>query len=104
MPSIDDIYLGNPNLKKANTEIEFTQEQILEFLACKEDPVYFAKKYIKIVSLDEGLVPFDLYPFQEKLISNFHEHSTMLFLMIMLILLFLQTKHPLREIYLVDYN
>ena len=74
MPSIDDIYLGNPNLKKANTEIEFTQEQILEFLACKEDPVYFAKKYIKIVSLDEGLVPFDLYPFQEKLISNFHEH------------------------------
>ena len=74
MPSIDDIYLGNPNLKKANTDIEFTQEQILEFVACKEDPVYFAKKYIKIVSLDEGLVPFDLYPFQEKLISNFHEH------------------------------
>ena len=74
MPSVDDIYLGNPNLKKANTEIEFTQEQILEFVACKEDPVYFAKKYIKIVSLDEGLVPFDLYPFQEKLISNFHEH------------------------------
>ena len=74
MPSVDDIYLGNPNLKKANTEIEFTQEQILEFVACKEDPVYFAKKYIKIVSLDEGLVPFNLYPFQEKLISNFHEN------------------------------
>ena len=73
MPSIDDIYLGNPNLKKANTEIEFTQEQILEFMACKADPVYFAKKYIKIVSLDEGLVPFNLYPFQEKLIKNFHE-------------------------------
>ena len=73
MPSIDDIYLGNPNLKKANTEIEFTQEQILEFMACKADPVYFAKKYIKIVSLDSGLVPFDLYDFQEKLIRNFHE-------------------------------
>ena len=73
MPSIDDIYLGNPNLKKANTDIEFTQEQILEFMACKADPVYFAKKYIKIVSLDEGLVPFNLYPFQEKLIKNFHK-------------------------------
>ena len=73
MPHIDDIYLGNPNLKKANTEIEFTQEQIIEFVKCKDDPVYFAKKYIKIVSLDEGLVPFDLYPFQEKLIRNFHE-------------------------------
>ena len=74
MPSIDDIYLGNPNLKKANTEIEFTQEQILEFMACKADPVYFAKKYIKIVSLDEGLVPFNLYPFQEKLVNTFHKN------------------------------
>ena len=57
----DNVYLGNPNLKKANTQIEFTQENIIEFLKCKEDPVYFAKKYIKIVSLDEGLVPCLLY-------------------------------------------
>jgi len=67
-----EVYLGNPNLKKANTPIEFTQENIVEFLKCKDDPVYFAKNYIKIVSLDEGLVNFDLYPFQEKLIKNFH--------------------------------
>ena len=46
----DDIYLGNPNLKKANTPIEFTQDQILEFVKCKEDPVYFAKNYIQIVN------------------------------------------------------
>ena len=69
----DSIYLGNPNLKKANTPIEFTEEQIIEFLKCKEDPVYFARKHIKIVSIDEGLVPFDMYDFQEKLIKNFHE-------------------------------
>jgi hypothetical protein len=69
-----DIYLGNPNLKKANTAIEFTEEQIYEFLKCKQDPVYFAKEYIKIVSLDHGLVPFNMYPFQEKLIRNFHAH------------------------------
>ena len=68
----DNVYLGNPNLKKANTPIEFSEENIIEFLKCKDDPVYFAKKYIKIVSLDEGLVPFDLYPFQEKLVKNFH--------------------------------
>mgnify|MGYP003117069120 CR=1 FL=1 len=68
----DNVYLGNPNLKKANTPIEFSQEEILEFMRCKDDPVYFAKKYIKIVSLDEGLVPFNLYPFQEKLVNNFH--------------------------------
>ena len=55
---MSEVYLGNPNLKKANTEIEFTEEQIIEFLKCKEDPVYFANNYIKIVSLDEGLTQF----------------------------------------------
>ncbi len=68
----DDIYLGNPNLKKANTSVEFNAEQIKEFIKCKQDPIYFARNYIKIVSLDEGLVPFKMYDFQEKLISNFH--------------------------------
>ena len=70
----DNVYLGNPNLKKANTPIQFSQDNILEFLKCKDDPVYFARKYIKIVSLDEGLVPFNMYDFQEKLIRRFHEN------------------------------
>jgi len=74
MSTANDIYLGNPNLKKANTEIEFTQENIEEFLKCKQDPVYFALNYIQIVSLDHGLVPFEMYPFQEKLVKNFHAH------------------------------
>ena len=69
----DNVYLGNPNLKKANTPIQFSQENILEFVRCKEDPVYFAIKYIQIVSLDKGLVPFKMYDFQEKLVRNFHE-------------------------------
>ena len=71
---MSEVYLGNPNLKKANTPIEFTQDNILEFLKCKDDPVYFANNYIRIVSLDEGLVPFRMYPFQKKLIHNFHEN------------------------------
>jgi len=69
-----EIYLGNPNLKKANTQIEFSEDDIREFLKCKEDPVYFAKNYIQIVSLDEGLVPFKMYKFQEKLVKNFHKN------------------------------
>jgi hypothetical protein len=71
--SQQDIYLGNPNLKKANTTVEFNAKQVEEFIKCKQDPIYFAKNYIKIVSLDEGLVPFKMYDFQEKLIKNFHE-------------------------------
>ena len=69
---MDDIYLGNPNLKKANTKIEFTKEQLLEFIQCREDPLYFAENYIKIVNVDQGLIPFEMWPFQKELIRKFH--------------------------------
>ncbi len=68
----NDVYLGNPLLKKANTPIEFSQENIEEYIKCKQDPVYFANNYVKIVTLDHGLQPFKTYDFQEKLINNFH--------------------------------
>jgi Terminase large subunit, T4likevirus-type, N-terminal/Terminase RNaseH-like domain len=67
-------YKGNPNLKAENVQIEFTTDQIQEYLRCKSDPIYFAKNYVKIVSLDEGIVPFKMWDFQEKLITNFHEN------------------------------
>ena len=70
----NDVYLGNPLLKKANTTHEFTEEQVLEIVKCMNDPVYFAKKYVKIVTLDHGLQTFKPYHFQEKLINNFHKH------------------------------
>jgi hypothetical protein len=70
----NDVYLGNPLLKKANTKIEFTQEQIAEYIRCKDDPVYFAQNYVQIVTLDHGLQPFRTYDFQEKLINRFHEN------------------------------
>ena len=69
-----DFYLGNPNLKKVGTEIQFTKDQIQEYLKCKEDPVYFAMTYIKIISLDEGIVPFNMWDFQQELIESFHEN------------------------------
>jgi hypothetical protein len=68
----DDVYLGNPNLKRANVPIDWDEESIAEFIKCQDDPVYFAKHYVKIVSLDEGLIPFSMYDFQEDLIRNFH--------------------------------
>jgi hypothetical protein len=72
--SDNGVYLGNPNLKKSNVAIEWTQDQVKEYLKCKEDPLYFAVNYVKIISLDEGLVPFKMYDFQEKLVKNFHEN------------------------------
>jgi len=67
---MSDAYLGNPNLKKVGTPIEFTQEQVQEYIRCKEDPVYFAMHYVKIISLDEGVVPFKMWEFQKQLIST----------------------------------
>ncbi len=49
---MSDAYLGNPNLKKVNTPVEFTKEQIVEYQKCAADPLYFMGKYIQIVSLD----------------------------------------------------
>ena len=69
-----DHYLGNPLLKKANTAIEFTEEQVTEIVKCSEDPLYFAKNYINIVTLDYGLQKFKPYNFQEKMIKRFHDH------------------------------
>ena len=66
--------MGNPLLKRTNINNEFTQEQLIELAKCAADPVYFAKKYIKIVNIDDGLVPFDMWPFQEKMLNTFHEN------------------------------
>jgi len=60
-----DTYLANPNLKRAHVPIEFTSEQVEEVIKCSQDVVYFIENYVKIINLDEGLVPFNMYPFQQ---------------------------------------
>ena len=67
-------YLGNPNLFKANTKQEYTEQQIIEIAKCMEDPIYFIKNYIKIVNIDDGLVPFNMYGFQERMVDTFHNN------------------------------
>ena len=74
MAVMNDVYLGNPNLKKAGTEIQFTKKQVEEWIKCKKDPLYFALNYIKIISLDEGLVPFSMYDFQKEIMMDFHNN------------------------------
>ena len=70
----NEIYLGNPNLKRANIAQNFTPTQVEEFVKCSQDPVYFIVNYIKIISLDKGLVNFDLYDFQADMVEKFHEN------------------------------
>jgi len=67
-------YLGNPSIKRDGVVSDFTKAEIVEYKKCMDDPCYFARKYIKIISLDEGLVPFDLYPYQEEMFSHFNKN------------------------------
>ena len=67
-------YLGNPNVKRDGVETEFTLEEIKEYKKCMLDPAYFASTYLKVISLDEGLVPFELYPYQKKMFKHFNDN------------------------------
>ena len=67
-------YLGNPNLKRANVQQEWTEEQVKEYARCMQDPLYFIQNYVRIVSLDEGLIPFKMYPFQKEMVGTFHKN------------------------------
>ena len=69
-----DHYLGNPLLKKSNVPVEWTKDQILEYQKCMKDPLYFISNYIRIVSLDEGLVPFNMFPFQKEMVGTVHNN------------------------------
>ena len=74
MSANHEIYLGNPNLKKSNVPQEFSKEEVAEYLKCAGDPIYFIRTYIRIVSLDEGVIPFAMYDFQEAMVQKFHDH------------------------------
>jgi hypothetical protein len=72
MTAKKDGYLGNPNLKPVGVQQQFTPEQVQEYIKCANDPVYFVEKYVKIVAVDKGLVPFEMYDFQKDLITKLH--------------------------------
>ena len=69
MPS--ETYLGNPNLKSVGQPVEWTEESVAEYQKCMGDPQYFIETYVKIVHVDKGLVPFDMYDYQRRMIYNF---------------------------------
>jgi hypothetical protein len=74
MMEAKDSYRDNPLLKKAGVKIEYTQEQVDEYIKCAKDPVYFAENYIKIVNVDQGLMKFKMWPFQKEMIRVYHKN------------------------------
>ena len=67
-------YNSNANLKGANQKIQFTEEQVKEYIRCAQDPIYFIDNYCQIVTLDHGLQPFKLYDCQKNKIKVIHEN------------------------------
>jgi hypothetical protein len=74
MAKDDDNFSSNPHLKKPGVTIEYTPEQIAEYVKCVKDPVYFINTYVKIISLDLGIIPFKMWTFQEAFVRRMHEN------------------------------
>jgi len=70
----NESYLGNPNVKRDGVQEEWTPQKLSEYKRCMKDPAYFCKTYVKVIHLDKGLVPFDLYPYQERMFDHFEEN------------------------------
>lgn len=68
---MNDTYNGNSNVKRDGATTQYTQYEVDEYIKCRDNPAYFARKYCKVIHLDKGLVDFDLYPYQEKMFSHF---------------------------------
>lgn len=71
-------YNGNPLISKADTTHAWTPEMIAEYEKCMDDPVYFIKTYAKIISIDDGLIPFDLYDYQEDIVGAYPDNRNMM--------------------------
>lgn len=64
-------YLGNPNIRSADQEIEYNKEMIEEYIKCSEDIIYFAENYFQIVTIDYGKQLIKLFEFQKKMLKVF---------------------------------
>jgi len=69
-----ETYLGNVSVKRDGVVQQWTQDLVQEYAKCMTDPVYFAEHYIKVISLDKGLVPFNLYEYQKNMFGQFNSN------------------------------
>ena len=67
-------YLGNPNVKRDGVLQQWTPDLLQEYKKCMDDPIYFVENYVKVISLDDGMVPFVLYPYQRRMFDQFQEN------------------------------
>ena len=69
-------YNGNVNLKKSGVQLNWTLEMIAEYARCKQDILYFAEQYYKVITLDGGLEIIKLWPYQKEIIASTYKNKT----------------------------
>jgi len=67
-------YRNNSKLKPPGVDLQYTKEQLEEYIKCANDPVYFCSKYVKVKTLDKGIMPFELYDYQQKFVKAIHDN------------------------------
>ena len=69
-----ETYLTNTNVKRDGIVQSWNAEDVKTYHQCMNDPVYFTQNFIKIISLDTGLIPFNLYKYQKKMFKEFKKN------------------------------
>lgn len=67
-------YLGDPLLKRANVNTPWPEDQKAEWRKCRDDIIYFIKTYMRIVHVDHGLVLFNMWDFQQDMITQMKDN------------------------------
>ena len=69
-----DFYLGNPNLKNVGQKINWTEDNLTEYMLCKDDSEHFIRNFVKIIHVDRGLVSFEMYDYQKDMVHTFNDN------------------------------
>jgi len=60
--------------KRAYATTEFTDEQLLEFSLCADDPYYFLNNYFKIQHPTKGSMIYKAFDYQDELVNSYHNY------------------------------
>ena len=60
--------------KKAYSKTQFTNEQLLEFSKCIEDPYHFLNNYFTIQHPTKGSMIYKAYDYQNELVNSYHNY------------------------------
>lgn len=63
---------GNKNLKKCGVSYPMNEFMLREYKKCKEDPIYFAKTYVKITDADGEVLLMNPFEHQIEIIQKFY--------------------------------